>query len=846
MKWQLNQYYPFTQTTKTILRTTQAILLSYPLTRGCLEVLGNKLLNNLEFGYFSSGSKIIIQDGTGQDMFLLCQGTVDVLVNQQLIVQMEGPALFGDKAIIHADKKRAATIQVQEDSLCLIIKIPMGQFLYDHKTAQVADSEFRKQTEIYSNVFHGIQERLFNYISVQEKLWEETNASLKEMNSQIIAKSLDNGINLNWPDSIWLIVKKLLRTDLKFTWPEQVEINHKSFRLLMFQWFEQKVPKKVNDFNNVADHLTQVYQIWRNWLVNFSNSLLTHLPPNYIPFKIQNLELFNPLNYRVTLTHFIKKIQTQLTLTNSTQVPSLLISANFRNQENQNEFNLKNYFLHFESYFSLNHPQRTQAQIAQKAASIAAGCENQFNASIVTMQLFLEKARKRFGQQITKPHEPSFIEVQNFVITILKAFPAFSRRTNAETQQRLGKIQFNRNRLPTLDVLVKSVGSKQARVALEESFHQLINIFQLQEKNWPFGFSRHNFFLYEGNPKDIISEYEIRRCYWIPLSNNTKLSFGKKDLGVIHMGSIIGGPGWEAPPPKMETYVAHAPMENSSLFLILPNTELPWEIEATPNIQVFQQKFLPIMQWLVKKHLLHIDIVLQERDRIAEKWQELNHIVTLEQHIKEFEHTNKPLSPIQEQFITQIVKNTLGMHVDTGFVLQSNIITKQIYNHILKQFRADLPMISTEKLGNKAYTRWRIVLSDLVERVYALEEHQEQIIAPTPVLEIIAEEISAILPSPLENIWKKVNQLQMSPPTIKIEPLLLTGKNIGDIGSKIVTFRQIMRILEKHTSWLFNEKYLFQIRLDQIQELKPSSTIVEEEIMTKESILQLDDMLRVR
>ena len=133
MKWNANYYYPI----KEILHlpevsTTLHTLMDYHrLTQVSVDLLGNDLLEKLQFGFFSSGTKIITEGNEDRDLFLLCQGQVDIFLKQQLILQIVSPALWGEHALIAENNKRFASMVVSENNTALVLKIPLASFLHD-------------------------------------------------------------------------------------------------------------------------------------------------------------------------------------------------------------------------------------------------------------------------------------------------------------------------------------------------------------------------------------------------------------------------------------------------------------------------------------------------------------------------------------------------------------------------------------------------------------------------------------------------------------------------------------------------------------------------------------------
>ena len=75
-----NQYFFFKETNNSCNQIATNLLNSYSLTRGCLKTLGKALQEQLEYGFFDEAIEIIVQGESGRDVFLLCSGTIDVLV----------------------------------------------------------------------------------------------------------------------------------------------------------------------------------------------------------------------------------------------------------------------------------------------------------------------------------------------------------------------------------------------------------------------------------------------------------------------------------------------------------------------------------------------------------------------------------------------------------------------------------------------------------------------------------------------------------------------------------------------------------------------------------------------
>ena len=212
MQWDINQYYPFKASNKQCLQLVTTLLNSYSLTRGCLSTLGTKLQSQLEFGFFSAEKDIILQGESGRDVFLLCTGSIDVLVDGQVVVEMDSPTLVGDKGIVSLNSQRAATIRISGGEDALVIKIPMESFIRDYKNSNIQDSQFAQEQSIFENVFQNVQQRLFEYIYLQKSLWEQVTNITNLLNQQLVAKQLDNKIDPGWNDETWNVAKNYLKS----------------------------------------------------------------------------------------------------------------------------------------------------------------------------------------------------------------------------------------------------------------------------------------------------------------------------------------------------------------------------------------------------------------------------------------------------------------------------------------------------------------------------------------------------------------------------------------------------------------------------------------------------------
>ncbi|PCI27182.1 MAG: hypothetical protein COB67_09115, partial [SAR324 cluster bacterium] len=279
---ELNRYYTISEAGNEAKHFSQSLLQSYPITRACLSILGSKLIDQLEFGFFTGGRNIIHQGETGKELFLLCNNLIDVLVNEQVVVQMEAPALLGDKAIVEPKSTRSATIRVADKNVCLILKIPMGLFLRNFRDPKIPDRSFHQESGIFYSMFEGIQKRLFEYIYLQKNLWEEVTTTLGLLNTQLIAKNLENARDQGWGPEIWNSVKQVLAKEFRFNWPEQIELNSQTLREILLRVLANKFPRAKFPGND-SDYVIQKNLMWHQWLSTVGQAVTKVLPKEKQP-----------------------------------------------------------------------------------------------------------------------------------------------------------------------------------------------------------------------------------------------------------------------------------------------------------------------------------------------------------------------------------------------------------------------------------------------------------------------------------------------------------------------------------------------------------------------------------
>ncbi|MDH5560005.1 MAG: hypothetical protein OEY59_04030, partial [Deltaproteobacteria bacterium] len=789
--------------------------------------------------------------------FLLCQNSVDVLVNDQIIVQMESPALLGDKGIVEPHSTRAATIRVAEKQNCLVIKIPMGLFIRDFNNKNISDKEFTQEVGIFCYMFEGIQNRLFDFIYLQKNLWEEVNTTLSFLNVQLLAKIIDNKKDAGWDSNVWNEVKRHLAKEFSFNWPESIPLNIITFREIFTKLLVKRFPRQKFKGTD-QDYLVRKHLLWRNWLAQVGTSISKVLPDDKLPVSLGELELFNPRNYQMRLNGMLKNVEKNFKIANNSgQSDKYEINDFFGKGEHANQFTLKNYLDSFQRLFQLKHPRRIQAQVAQKSALIAAKCENQFNSSVVRMQAFLDKAHKVSGDMDKSKSKKEIdpVQIAKQIEVIRKGVPSFKRKVEDGVPRPLGEFIYEKGIVPTIFDLVKASGSGQIRQALEKSFNFLVEALNIRQ-SLPLRAVQEKLFLCEGSPGFLAPHKEFLKHYWIPLSENIRVKYGNDFIGTIKPGQIVGGPGWEIEPvegeePKKWSFVfpdrkSTDQIDLSFVMIMLPSVELPWELRKTNNPDFVEKSYLPWMQWLINKLIEHIGILLDQRNNLYENLHKLEKTLNLEKKVKAFETTQTSISQVQYIRISELLKSMLGLELAAENQLASNQISKKIYNHILIQMKQVNPDLTIEERGNKTYTKWRYVLSEIintVEQINIRKDRDQDV--PKPAFEIIQNELNQILEGASLEVAKSAVRLKDHNFTVDFKDITTGLIRAG--GQIVPLFQSMAGIFGKYIRMLVVETGEYQKKLDSLSSSRPQSDV--QELQTEvilESSTKLVQILKPR
>ncbi len=859
MPLELNRYYKIIHAGPEAIRLSVTLLQFYPITRACLGILGKALLGRIEFGFFSENTNIIKQGEIGRDLFLLCSEVIDVFVNGQRVVQMDAPALFGDKGIVEPKSTRAATIRVSENHTCFFIKIPMGLFIRNFDDLSIPDKAFEQETGIFYNMFKGIQSRLFEYAFIQKNLWEEVNTTLNILNTQQILKTLDNRIDQGWDKEIWNVVRKHLAKELSFNWPEEVPLDISTFRNILREHLDQRFTR-IQFKGEDAEYIRKKHQIWRKWLTSTARAVLKELPEGNLPANITEIQLFNPRNYQLRIQGLIKAIEkkflankkrdSQTDASNGQNEPG--IKSFFGRSGQNNFFDLNRYLYSFEKKYELRHPKRMQTQIAQRTALIAAKCENEFNATVAKMKEFLKETQRGIDSayRVHKSETMESLDVSTEIKRLTQGVAVYNKHYDSKITNKIGVISYKAGISPTISHVIKVAASKSVRIELDKTFRTILSKLNIQSRLLPLDFIQKRMYICEGDPGFIVPTHELEKNYWIPLSKGIYLKLGDQNFGVIPPGSVIGGKGWlqnttgengdvsESWQLKIPERQPEDPKDMVYMLLVLPQQKIPWENNPLPKTEEFKRIHLPAMQWLINKQIEHIRYFIPKRDEVFRNWVKTEHVVKLENKVKVFENTKMRIPPEQQLRISNLLKNVVGLELEETRNLASDQLSKKIYNYILQQMMIDYSDVPIEQLGNKTYTKWRLILSEIIQ-ITEQSDTDATTCAPTPIFEIIETELISMLKNFSLFKYRKFIQLTHHTPYLQF-PKILSGLEDPD-QDRLLLFYLTQSILETYLRLLYEEIQNYRIQYEKAYAKRPQSDA--QSIQIKE-ILETADKLK--
>lgn len=740
MTYQTNRYYQISDFGSDALLASEALLKSYPLSKVCLDILGKPLLKSLEFGFFEPGYPVIRQGEQGKELFLLCNHIADVIVLDKVIVQMEAPTLFGDKAIIDRNSTRKATISVAAGGQALVIKIPMGRFLRDFKRGDIDDAAFKQERQVYYNLFLEIQRRLFKYSEIQRELWDEVNKQLKLLNVQLVGNALSKKEDKQWEPKVWQVVVQYLKSVHGLPWPDNVAYSVPTLIDILQTIQEKRFPRSKFKGSERSYHFKK-QTIWQRWLETLSELLIKVLPNNQLPISIGDVELFNPRIYQMRMHTLLVSIQRKFmfkkVMPREDRYDSDKLKARqfFSGGKTENEFNLDAYLNTLKEMFLLKNPNRVLAQVAQQTAQLSATCEDEFNTSVSKMKHLLEKVKKlsKINMEIDDEQTKAMHLLKERIDVINQGFKAYNSRIVGHTYTYAGVIRFNEGKVPLIKDVIKTCGSDLLKKKLRKSYVAILDQLGLKPEGIASEHLQDLFFLCQGNSEDIIPTTQLTSHYWIPVSEGISLRKGNKRFGPVRPGHLIGGQFWQMDEDEqtdkqssgwqlqMPQKTANKTLDDMFLILVIPRKRIPWVISRDPSPDDLQSQYLPLLQWILNKHVESIAIVSELRDSYLKKYARVVAVVVTEKKVRDFESNSNRLPQEKYNRILKLVYDVLGINLEKKQAITPEKLSKEVYNEIIRQTKRDYPKLSTEEQGNKAYTLWRFIQSEIVSKVFADE-----------------------------------------------------------------------------------------------------------------------------
>ena len=799
MRWKPNRYYSINEADSSCLQIVTNLLHSYPLTKGCLDTLGERLQNKLAFGFFDKGFDIIKEGESGRDIFLICTGPSEVLVDGQVVVKMEPPTLVGEKGIISEQSKRSATIRVAERGRSLVVKIPIGNFLKDFSDRRISDDQFVQVEEIYKNMFQAIQNRLFEYIYLQKHYWEETNTILFLLNKQLFAKYLDNKKDPGWSRDIWGIVQSHLKEKLSFTWPSNVEMNVQTLRIGVLQFLSKKYAGL-----DPQNQKVRALQEWRNLLLSSSERVLKSLPESKKIVSLPNIELFNPSIYRMRLIELLQKLEKRFvdSLTEEGEIKNDHKSF-FGSGDRTNEFDLIAFLQYFYGTFNIRNPYRIQAQVAQRIALIAAECENHFNISVIKMQNFLEDVKKRNfsleNEKRARKQDPK--EVQKDAQTLQRGMEIYQNTAATIFSSMMGKIKFNPNHFPTFSVFQMTLRTNLLRKQMNAAFSSLVGSRDFRRNILPNDVLKSLFHISILEKGDTIPEEEFRTSYWFFFSPRVTIHYGNSPITRLAPGVLLGGEHWdlgngqEGEEKKSKIGVR---VNDTLLSMVLPIANLPWLEHKNPTNQTLIEEYLPLMQWLFDKHLEHFGFLKSCRDQYVKEWENMRKILHLSQKTDRFEKTALFLPKDENYQIAHWLNDNLNLKIDPKESVSSKILAGLIYDHIQNSVSETRTDLSIEQIGNVAYTQWRSILYEIVSQISSLDEaipvFEDK--PPRAVWDILVRKLTPILKPIMGQVWIKQNPILSGTPELNLLSVLRPDRH--ESSQRIISiYNQIIETISR-------------------------------------------------
>lgn len=817
MATELNTFKSISEASPQTFPLVKILLKSFPLTKACMDTLGSRLFEALEFGFFGPEVKLISQGETGNDLFLICTHKVEIIVDGESVLQMPAPELFGDKGLIEKSSTRSATVEISNGGTCFVLKLPIGIFIHPFGDSKILDHKFSQEAQIFHKIFQIIQKRLFKYIHLQKQVWEEVSTTLDLLNAQLIANGIKGNKERVWEHSVKTAIIKYFKRKLKYDWPDHIEINN----VAIFQVFQLILKKHLKAHPGKTSSYQQ--KILKQWINELAPLILKHLPKEQHPVSIGEIEMFNPKNYQLRIQRYLVKIEDKFKRKKSQHEDEDYAQLKFKNffQSNidANTFELQQYLETFIEVFPVKSPNRTFANIAQQVATITAQAENEFNKSISRMHHFLKKAHQLVSPQKEKNISPAFLNrFQTRYATLI------SNAINADqVYQKYSSQVLSRNKTvdlsktPTLKALLENGSSQVIRDSLQEAISQITLNFNLKETGLSGEQLYHFFNVIEIPLQRKFSGKTFLNYCIIPLTENLSLSNGIEEYPPLQPGTLLGDIFFRPAATKSEdsstwslTATASAKEGRRGKSALALLFHLPVEV----NQQAHTPPFFPF-QWMINQFLSQIHTLYQSCKGGQKKLSKVIEAEFLERQVKQFEQDTQALEIYKYGLLLDSIQNMTGIKLPFKTTISPSAFSKQLYNAIVAKTNQENPDLKLEERGNKAYTQWRYLLSRIVTEFPTLKPlEKDNLPSPVRILISLKKHLSKILThsgvipeKSILSIGETRSHLDLTKSLDSADPSKTSLQQLGI---------EIIESIQLHHQMLYSELQTLTKRLDEI------------------------------
>lgn len=338
--------------------------------------------------------------------------------------------------------------------------------------------------------------------------------------------------------------------------------------------------------------------------------------------------------------------------------------------------------------------------------------------------------------------------------------------------------------------------------------------------------------------------------YWVVISSDITLEKMGIPFSSMRPGTLVGGKSWDlaADDDSGNAWNLSTPREKSEvgqtcLIGVIPESKLPWYVNSSPNGEEFDKHYLPVFQWLMIQHLSHLTLLEQMRDLLFDRYARISEVVVTEKKVREFEGNKSIVSEENYRKIQILVMENLGMKMGKDPKVSSEVLSKQIYNWILEQTKRDFPNLKIEEQGNKAYTLWRFIQSQIVKEIFIKgSSAMIKLESPASVFQLIGMEFEKILKKMAVRKSEAGFDMLSSPPEINLATILQGADLVT--GRKLELALNLLETLEKFVIVTADEASGYQKQLKAISTVETEFDIQElQEQFISESINKLQKTL---